>query len=217
MAGPVKTSTELKELLIIFIKNPELGKVKTRLAADIGNEGALRVYRQLLLQTFETTQNLPFEKWVYCSDIIDSHYFWETGYSKKLQKGNDLGERILNAFSEAFDAGFERVCIIGSDCFELTSDNLKSAFSAFNQHSFVIGPAKDGGYYLLGMNEFEKRVFLNKNWSTSEVGKQTINDFELLNRPYHVLPELSDIDTLDDLESFPELKALAENTDSHID
>ncbi|MDA0195355.1 MAG: TIGR04282 family arsenosugar biosynthesis glycosyltransferase [Bacteroidetes bacterium] len=207
----------MKELLIIFVKNPELGKVKTRLADDIGNDGALRVYQQLLLQTFEITQNLPFEKWVYYSDNIDVHDFWEAGYSKKLQNGNDLGERILKAFSEAFDAGFERVCIIGSDCFELTSDIIKSAFSAFDENSFVIGPAKDGGYYLLGMDQFEKQVFLNKNWSTSEVGKQTINNFELLNKPYHVLPELSDIDTIDDLESFPDLKALAQNTDAHTD
>jgi len=207
----------LKELLIIFIKNPELGKVKTRLAASIGDSSALRIYKELLNKTFEVTTNLKMKKWIFYSDSIESEDQWNEGYTKKLQKGNDLGERMLNAFDEAFKADFQCVCIIGSDCFELTSDIVLDAFFKLRKNSFVIGPARDGGYYLLGMNEYERIVFQNKKWSTDEVAIETIKDFELLKKPYHALLALSDIDTIEDLVAFPELKTLAGNNDSHTD
>lgn len=185
----------MKRLLIIFCKNPELGKVKTRIAATLGDEKALAIYYKLINYTQQITTPLPFDKVVYYSNHIDREDNWHNDHFKKaLQKGNDLGEKMSNAFSESFAKGFSSVCIVGTDCMEITGKIILDAFKILEKKDAVLGPAKDGGYYLLGMNKPNPKVFHNKKWSTGSVSSDTIRDFESLKLSYALLPVLSDVD-----------------------
>lgn len=177
-----------------------LGKAKTRLAATIGDEQALSIYKLLLQKTRLETLDLPTDKVVYYSDFIDNSDLWDNeAYQKNLQVTGDLGEKISAAFQQAFTDGYKRVCIIGSDCYDLTQSILESAFEALASKDAVIGPAEDGGYYLLGLAKMNSRLFKNKNWSSDTVGPDTIQDFKGLNLTYNELPTLNDIDTEADL------------------
>jgi rSAM/selenodomain-associated transferase 1 len=191
----------MKEALLIFAKNIQYGKVKTRLAATIGNEQTLFIYRQLIAHTISVTKDLSVDKIVFYSDSINEKDDWENKiYQKELQSGKDLGERMKNAFKSSFTAGFEKIVIIGTDCFELDSEHLINAFKQLNNADVVIGPATDGGYYLLGMKKFYPEFFENIDWSTEKVFKQTFSICEQLYLSVFLLPELSDIDNEEDLK-----------------
>ena len=190
----------MKNALIIFVRNPVLGKVKTRLAATIGNEKTLMLYNQLLQHTKTITINLPVTKFVYYADYINEDDLWN-GFEKRFQQGTDLGERMKNAFAELFDAGFKNICIIGSDCYELSSDILADAFEKLHIVDVVAGPVSDGGYYILGMNKPVPEFFINKVWSTDTVYADTLKDAAALNLRLHQLPMLNDIDTEADLRN----------------
>lgn len=201
------TENKTDELLLIFTRNPEKGKVKKRLAQSIGDQAALKVYKYLLKHTAEVTKHLGAEKWVYYSEALPEDDIWEKDlFRKKLQQGEDLGQRMEQAFSEAFKAGFKKVVIIGSDLFELTKEDLKMAFLALHEHQYVVGPAQDGGYFLLGMTAPTPRLFRNKNWSTSSVLEQTLGDLE--QEKLKLLPVRNDIDTFEDMRGHPQLMEL---------
>jgi uncharacterized protein len=192
----------MKNALIIFVRNPVLGKVKTRLAATIGDEKTLQIYVHLLLHTKEIAQNITATKFVFYADHINEDDIW-SGYEKRLQQGNDLGERMKNAFEEVFSAGFKNVCIIGSDCFELSSDTLHEAYENLDSCKIVVGPANDGGYYLLGMQLPVKDVFADIAWSTENVFAQTIEKINQQKLTCYLLPYLNDIDDEGDLLNSP--------------
>lgn len=192
-----KSSTPL---LIIFYRNPIAGKVKTRLAATVGDQKALEIYRKLALHTKEVTENLPFDKIVFYSESIDLKDMWpNASYSKSLQRGDDLGERMEKAFAAGFETGYASICIIGTDCYELTAECIRQAFTALESADAVIGPAHDGGYYLLGLKKPNPQIFQNKHWSTDRVYNDTVRDLESLGLRYVTLPKLKDVDTEDDL------------------
>ncbi len=196
-----------KNLLLIFTRNPELGKVKKRLAADIGDASALKLYQFLLQHTFEVTRELPVEKWVYYSEEIPQEDLWDNRlFQKKLQQGKGLGERMEKAFRKAFLEEYSRVVIIGSDLYDLQEDDLKKAFSALDDHDYVLGPASDGGYYLFGMKSLNSQVFRNKPWGTEIVLQETLQD--LKNERLTMLEVRNDIDTVHDLEAHPELRQI---------
>ncbi|MBT8296925.1 MAG: TIGR04282 family arsenosugar biosynthesis glycosyltransferase, partial [Maribacter sp.] len=153
-----------KNLLLVFTRNPILGQCKTRLAATVGNQVALDIYNFLLNHTFEITKGLNVHKQIHYSKEIWENDIWDSRiFDKQLQSGSDLGERMANAFRKGFEHGFEKIIIIGSDIFDLTMADLEEAFKALEQNEYVIGPAQDGGYYLLGMNKFNTAVFKNKD------------------------------------------------------
>lgn len=188
--------------LIIFVRNPIYGKVKTRLAKDIGDEKALKVYHLLLKHTLNVTQPLNCSKFVYYADEVHDQDIWNSlGYTKRLQKGNDLGERMYHSMKEAFDLGFKKVLIVGSDCFQLKTEILDDAILMLDQNTAVLGPAIDGGYYLLALTSLVPDLFYNKAWSTDQVAKQTIADFIRLGISYYLLEELNDIDDASDLDN----------------
>lgn len=194
-------TTPLNTALIIFARHPELGKVKTRLASAIGDEKALKVYRLLLDHTKNITAELNCRKFVYYSDQVEEYDLWNApGYTKRQQTGNDLGERMLNAFKELFEQGFKNIIIIGSDCYQLKNMVVKEAFELLDSCEVVIGPTFDGGYYLLGMNHLVPELFYNKVWSTAQVFKKTIQDLELLKLSFTTLAQLHDVDVVADLE-----------------
>ncbi|MEQ1587824.1 MAG: TIGR04282 family arsenosugar biosynthesis glycosyltransferase [Cyclobacteriaceae bacterium] len=188
------------DLLIIFYRNPELGQVKSRLAATVGEERALAIYLKLASFTRSVTSAINCDQVVYYSNFIDREDSWPNErYFKHLQRGDELGSKMRHAFETAFAQGYKRVCIIGTDCLELTSDILKEAFEALKGKDSVIGPAFDGGYYLLGMNRFIPEVFRNKRWSTDTVFIDTIDELKRLRCSYHLTPTLHDVDNEADL------------------
>lgn len=192
----MKASTDL---LLIFTRNPELGKCKTRLAAKVGDKAALEIYQFLLQHTLTITKKLPVQKWVYYSEEIWTNDIWvREFYQKKLQQGADLGERMMNAFSEGFKDGYQRIVIIGSDMYDLSQEDLKRAFSKLEHHDFVLGPAEDGGYYLLGMRKIKTELFKAKDWGKENVLKDTLND--LIEENYALLPTRNDVDHYEDIE-----------------
>ena len=194
-----------KDILIIFVKHPEPGKVKTRLAATVGHDMALKVYRSLLQRTFEITQPLlEVKKEVHYGDQPVSGDLWDiAGFDRYAQTGEDLGARMAHAFQKAFDQGADRAVIIGSDCYELDTQRLQEAFQALERHDSVIGPSTDGGYYLLGMAKPIPEFFDNKEWSTASVAGDTMADAERLGLSMAILPSLTDIDTEKDLITIP--------------
>ena len=186
--------------LVIFVRNPISGQVKTRLAKDIGDERALEIYQQLLQHTLEITRSLSFRKFIYYADEVSDYDLWSVpGYTKRKQNGNDLGERMLNSFKELFDQGFTQIMIIGSDCLQLQTEHLQEAVVLLESNVAVIGPASDGGYYLLGLTKLYPDLFVNKPWSTDQVFAKTIDDFNNQGISFALLEELSDIDDITDL------------------
>ena len=188
-----------KELLLIFTRNPELGKCKTRLASTIGEQAALEIYQFLLEHTLSITKDISATKYVYYSEEIWQDDIWPTEtYTKKLQQGNDLGKRMHNAFEEGFAKGFEKIIVIGSDMYHLAQADLERAFDFLETNDFVVGPAQDGGYYLLGMKRLLPPLFKNKSWGTENVLKDTLND--LKNEQIALLDMRNDVDLYDDIK-----------------
>ena len=180
-----------------------LGKAKTRLAATVGDERALAIYKELLKHTREVTLGLNVERALFYSHFIDNGDEWGNDFFRKyLQEGEDLGLRMANGFDVAFKNGSQKAIIIGSDCASLTPQIVEDAFLLLDKNDFVIGPADDGGYYLLGMNSFSPTLFENIEWSTEEVFPQTIAAIEELGKSYGTLPTLSDIDFEEDWKKY---------------
>lgn len=188
------------EALIVFVRKPELGKVKTRLAATIGKAAALSVYEKLLLHTFEITQGSMTDKFIfYAGEVVEDDVWQQEQYTKMLQHELDLGKRMKTAFETVFQKGYGKVVIIGSDCPQLTTAHLAQAFGALDHSDLVIGPATDGGYYLLGMKTVHSELFQNIAWSTAHVYPDTIKIIQTLSLNYHALPVLTDVDEEKDL------------------
>ena len=188
-----------KPAIIIFIKNPELGKAKTRLAATVGDERALAIYKELLRHTRETVLKVAdCERHLFYSSFVDKEDNWSNeDFNKKLQPSGDLGTRMITAFEDVFKVN-QPVLIVGSDCASLTSEILEEAIESLKLFDFVIGPADDGGYYLIGMNNFHPSVFEDIAWSTEQVLPQTIDEIQNLGKTFGLLTTLSDIDYEED-------------------
>lgn len=200
----------MSRALIIFVRNPEKGKVKTRLAATLGADHALEIYRELLAHTAAITSALTgVSKYIFYAGSIAEHNTWNNDlYLKMPQADGDLGEKMEAAFKEVFSRGHTEVAIIGSDCPGLTTEALLLAFKSLGTSDVVIGPANDGGYYLLGMKAHFKEFFQQKQWSTPGVYEATLGDARRLKLSYHSLPELIDIDTEEDWRLARQLKLL---------
>ena len=197
----------MKPLLIIFCKNLIEGQVKTRLAKSIGTKKALLVYKKLIEKTIEAVKPVNSQKVVYYSKFINNNDKWNDFFNKKkIQKGNNLGEKINNAFSEGFKSMFSPIIIIGSDLWDIKHSDINLAFNSLTKNDYVIGPSTDGGYYLIGMNTINSKLFKNKSWSKSTLLKETIN--ELKNKKLKLLDSKNDIDTLEDLNSNETLKKM---------
>jgi rSAM/selenodomain-associated transferase 1 len=191
----------LKSALIIFVRNPVLGKVKTRLAASLGDQKALEIYKSLLTHTLEISKDLKEDKYIFYEDFISSQDIWPNDiYNKKLQQGNSLGDRMKDAFDLLFKKGFGKAIIIGSDCFELTPEVLNDAFNRLSTNDIVIGPATDGGYYLLGMNHFIPVLFDDKQWSSSSVYADTVSQIRRLGKTFYSLTMMNDVDEESDVD-----------------
>jgi len=201
-----------RSLVLLFIKAPEKGKVKSRLSKVLGEDLALAIYKGLVQDILGTLDSgkyffrlcfYPASSWQIVKEWLGNTYLYSP------QQGNDLGERMENAMSRAFSDGMEKVLVIGSDVPELTGRIIAEAFNALDTNDAVLGPAFDGGYYLIGFNKstFLPDIFHGIEWSTASVFSQTMGILKKSGHGVHILTKLTDIDTFEDLQSF-----LAKNT-----
>ena len=194
-----------KSALIIFQKNAVLGKVKTRLSADVGDEVAMEIYQQLVRHTHNICASVPDQKFLFFSDFIpDDISEFGQDYQFEVQSGTDLGSRMENAFQRIFTKGYEKIIVIGTDCGELESSILEEAFELLDTHEVIIGPAKDGGYYLLGMKKLFPDLFEDIPWSTEKVLFLTMEKLEKQKISYELLEILFDVDRIEDWEKLKE-------------
>ncbi len=196
------TESSASFALLIFIRNPELGKVKTRLAKDLGDHEALRIYNTLLAHTRSVSLAVDADRYLFYSNFIDDRDDWSAdAFIKNLQAEGDLGDKMLQAFALALQT-HDGAIIVGSDCPGLNEDILQSALDQLKLSDFVLGPAIDGGYYLLGMKRLTPQLLLDMTWSTEDVLAETIRRITKLGSTYSLLPTLSDIDYAEDWEKY---------------
>ena len=201
---------ESKNLLMVFMKNPVKGKVKTRLAATVGDDKALEIYKILVQQTATVVSEIQIcDKAIFYADFIDKNDLWSKGEKQKyVQSGVDLGERMKNAFDVAFRMGYDKAIIIGTDCYDLNAEIIEEGFEKLNANDVVIGPAMDGGYYLIGMNCLHIELFERISWSTETVLADTLRILKQAQLIHHVLPIRTDVDTEENLYVGNNLKIL---------
>ncbi len=185
--------------LIVFVKNPVLGTVKTRLAASIGEKKALEVHLDLMEKCRTECLKVNAKRHLFYSKNIVEDAWDMAHFEKHLQAEGDLGKKITEAFRGIFQQG-GKVVIIGSDCFDLDAETIDEAFDKLESSDVVIGPANDGGYYLLGTNNFHPELFENVNWSTETVLMETVQQAKQNNLRVTLLKELIDLDTIEDLK-----------------
>ncbi|MDP8962444.1 MAG: TIGR04282 family arsenosugar biosynthesis glycosyltransferase [Cyanobacteriota bacterium] len=195
----------MRERLIIFTRYPEPGKTKTRLIPVLGEEGAATLQRQMTEHKLAEVRKLQ----VFHPLSIEVHF---AGGNEQLMQGwlgsniiyrhqseGDIGCRMASAFQASFEGGMNRVVLIGSDCPDLNAQLLAQAFQALEQHDLVLGPARDGGYYLIGLHHLLPELFTGISWSTAEVLQQTQSIAKRLELAVAYLPLLSDVDRPEDL------------------
>ena len=204
-----------ERIVILFVKLPEKGRVKSRLARDIGDGPALLLYEAMVLDTIDMLKRtkIPFRIFFDPPQEIEALRSW-LGESHFFlpQTGIDLGERMELAFQRVFDEGAEEAILIGTDIPGLTASVVSDAFGAFGQYDAVIGPANDGGYYLLGFRNrsFTPSIFRTMTWSTEQVFQETLDRLRKVARTVRVLPECIDVDTRDDLRALLSQQSLAQ-------
>jgi rSAM/selenodomain-associated transferase 1 len=200
-------SNRLHPGIFIMVKNPELGKVKRRLAQSIGEEAATGLYRMFVRDTLSTVGalDIPYHIAVHPPESQEQIAEWlGTSHRYIHQRGTNLGERLLNGFITPFEMKYRQVIALASDCPDLPIEIIQAAISNLQTHEAVIGPAPDGGYYLIGFthDNFIPNVFRNISWSTNMVFQETLSRMRSESQHVHVLPEWQDIDTKSDLLDF---------------
>lgn len=207
-------SISSKTAVLVYAKYPTPGAVKTRIAKIIGNEKAAELYRKMLFVVVDgLLEALASDRFdvIVCFDPAQSAAAYEKLFPGRrlsflAQRGNDLGERLENSFEGMLEA-YERVLVVGTDCVELSRAILEEAASGLKSADAVVGPATDGGYYLIGLKEPRPELFRGIEWSTSRVLGQTLERCQTLNLTVHRLAELTDVDTVDELSRYDFLKS----------
>lgn len=187
--------------LIVFLRLPQWGKVKTRLANTMGQDVALSIYKELSSRTLTAAAESGYAVYVFYDGGLPSNEERNPAFSYHLQSPGDLGLKMAEAISYVLQFHTKAV-IIGSDCPLLTSSILQESFNALDTHDTILGPAMDGGYYLLGCKNLVNSLFADIQWSTPSVLTRTIEEIIRANLSYHLLPPLADIDTEDDWNHF---------------
>lgn len=193
----------MSRAIITFIKNPVKGHVKTRLARDIGEDMALKVYVNLMTHTRKVVREVDASHLLFYSQNIIKNDDWsESDFVKGLQANGDLGNRMLQAFNTALSK-HDSAIIIGSDCPGISPEIIEGAFAGLKDHDVVVGPTFDGGYYLLGMNHVHDELFEGMPWSTDTVFDMTIQACQSKGLKFDVLTKLTDVDHASDMVDFP--------------
>ncbi|HBJ84010.1 MAG TPA: glycosyl transferase, partial [Verrucomicrobiales bacterium] len=188
------------DALIVFTRLPQPGKAKTRLIPMLGAEGAADLQRRMTLQTVGRA-------WAACASLPDTHLIiaHEGGTTREMrgwlgplcfqkQAQDDLGARLIHAMRMAHAQGAQKIVIIGTDCPDLTEEHLSAAFAMLDESDVVLGPAHDGGYYLIGMREPQPSLFEAIPWSTAEVFVVTQQRASEAGLSLSTMPRLADVD-----------------------
>jgi rSAM/selenodomain-associated transferase 1 len=193
-----------RDLLIVFVKAPRPGKVKTRIAEVIGPQPACDAYLALVEILIGNLRTLPNVQVRYSPDdaLLEIPRWVQPTWTTAAQGEGDLGERLKAAFRDGFKTGAERVVIIGSDAPEITHDDIEAAWRALGENDLVLGPAEDGGYWLIGLRAERPELFERIAWSTATVFEETVARSKATGLKTHLLRRLADIDTIEDLRRF---------------
>lgn len=199
--------TPINPCILVFIKVPYPGQVKTRLGKFIGDAEAVQLYQYFVEDILTTVDALDIDSLIFFApmDGLSVLQSWLGTHRIYIpQQGENLGDRMAHAFRTSFDLGYQQVSIVGSDSPDLPHDYLLEALAALQSDRVVIGPSTDGGYYTLGFTPktFCPEVFQDMPWSTSQVYPLTLETLKHNTRTVHILPTWSDIDTLEDLWAF---------------
>jgi len=195
---------QCSKALLLFIKNPIKGRVKTRLAASVGDDKALEIYKELLAHTQEVSIGLKdTHRILFYDKAIEPNDDWSKDlFNKQIQPEGDLGAKMEHAFNYAFDQAFEKVVIVGSDCAQISVSDIENAYDALDHVDVVYGPAMDGGYYLCGLRLMNNVVFKLKAWSTNTVLEESIALCSAAGLSVSLLRTLSDIDNIEDWQRY---------------
>lgn len=193
-----------RDLLIIFVKAPRPGHVKTRIAESIGPQPACDAYLALVGILVGNLRTLPNVQVRYSPDdaLLEIPQWVQPTWKTAPQGQGDLGQRLINAFRDAFKSGAQRVVIIGSDAPDISCHDIQSAWEALAERDLVLGPAEDGGYWLIGLRSEQPALFENIAWSSNSVFQHTIERAKERGMTVHLLRKLPDVDTIEDLRRF---------------
>ena len=196
-----------RDCIILFMRLPEIGKVKTRLSKRLAPKTVLDLYQCFILDILHTAlkTKIDIQIFIHPAGFENSLSQWlGDHYDFHPQEGKDLGVRMANAFIRTFSSGYDRAILIGTDCPEMTAEIMKEAFYGIDQTGSVIGPSIDGGYYLIGfkIDSFTEKPFHDMAWGTDIVYQETLDRCLQMNIKPYILPPLNDIDTWDDLQLF---------------
>jgi uncharacterized protein len=194
---------------IVFTRYPEAGKVKTRLIPALGEEGAAALHKKMAEHTISQVRALQrlvpgdLEVWFVGGDLALMQGWLGEDLTYQLQPDGDLGDRMRLAFQSIFDRGYKKATIVGTDCPDLTTEILAQSFDALEDNPIVLGPAIDGGYYLIGLQYLIPELFTGIPWSTANVLQETVKIATDLGMVPTLLPYLTDIDLPQDLAHLP--------------
>ncbi len=196
-----------EKALIFFLKYPEKGVVKTRLAKDTGDNFTLELYKCFIADIMETIKMIDADIFIAATAPDNKNskdYRWEAEYPCFLQQGADLGERMYHAFCGVRRRGYGKLVLIGSDTPDLPATYIDKAFQMLNKYEMMLGPSADGGYYLIALRKdtIDYEIFSDVSWGTSLVFGQTLERAEKAGSACGLLPVLNDIDLIDDLRRF---------------
>jgi hypothetical protein len=183
--------------LIIFAKSPELGRTKTRLIAALGEQGAMDAHCELVVATLHRIShiaNVATQLWVTQDSRPAREWASEFGLPLSIQWGIDLGERMQNAIADSLAGGLRRIVLVGTDCPSIDDIYVQQALTELGRSDVVIGPAVDGGYGLIGMNERQPALFADVEWGSDRVLQQTLDACEQAGLTSTLLPEIWDVD-----------------------
>ena len=199
--NPLRVS---KERLIVFLKAPRLGTVKTRIAETVGHDRALQIYRELVETVLEGIRTVPSVELHFTpADALTEIQPWlRENRTAHAQADGDLGERMQRAFADAFASGAERVVIIGSDAPEVRTGDIRAAWKELKSHDIFVGPAIDGGDWLIGLRAPQPELFRDIAWSSEQVLGQTLARAKSLGLKIQLLRILTDVDTEEDWNAY---------------
>ena len=194
--------------LIIFTRYPEAGLAKTRLIPVIGAAGAAEIHKIMTEETVNIALKTGVKFEIHFTGVDYRHFKKWLGdrFTYRDQVGECLGQRLSNSIKQAFSEGQKKVAIIGTDCPHITPDHISNAFTLLQKSALVLGPALDGGYYLIGLSNYQPELFRNIKWGSSLVYQQTMAAAHKLNLKITELEKLADIDRPEDLPAWLQRK-----------
>lgn len=195
------------EHLLILTRYPEIGQVKTRLIPALGAEGATALHQQMVEHTFNQARSLCLQRLqmqvtvLYAGEVepVMVAEWLGAEFLAHPQALGDLGDRLVQGFDRAFTAGAQKVLAIGTDCPGLNASLLEQALVALDHQDVVLGPALDGGYYLIGLRSQQPQLFQGITWGTGSVLEETLAAIQVQHLNYSCLTPLADVDRPEDL------------------